>query len=70
MKGITMNPEIVKSLAVFLEALPEQVATWDKKVVEHLSTHPDKLRAFHSGSPTAKWRIYAAIKYHHLPRVA
>jgi hypothetical protein len=70
MKGKNMNPEIVKSLAHFLEALPEQVATWDKKVVEHLSAHPDKLHAFHSGSATAKWRIYASIKYRTLTHAA
>ena len=65
-----MNPEIVKSLAHFLEALPDQVATWDKKVVDHLSANPDKLQAFHSGSATAKWGIYSSIKYRNLTNAA
>jgi len=58
-----MNPEIVKSLANFLEALPYQVATWDKNVVEHLTANPEKMQAFSTGSATTKWRIYASIKY-------
>lgn len=58
-----MNTEIVKSLANFLEALPYQVAAWDKNVVEHLTAHPEKLKAFHNGSAAMKWRIYSSIKY-------
>jgi hypothetical protein len=58
-----MELEIVKSLASFLEAIPYQVATWDKKVVDHLAAHPEKMRDFHSGSPTTKWGIYSSIKY-------
>lgn len=58
-----MKPDIVKSLANFLEAIPYQVATWDKKVVDHLFAHPEKLQAFHSGSASTKWRIYSSIKY-------
>lgn len=58
-----MKPEIIKSLANFLEAIPYQVATWDKKVVEHLSAHPEKMQDFHSGSASTKWRIYSSIKY-------
>lgn len=58
-----MNTEIVKSLASFLEAVPYQVEKWDRRVIEHLATNPEKLQAFHSGSPLAKWRIYSAIKY-------
>jgi hypothetical protein len=62
-KDGVMKPEIVKSLANFLEAMPYQVATWDKKVVDHLAAHPEKLKDFHAGTPTKKWGIYSAIKY-------
>lgn len=58
-----MEPEVVKSLANFLEAIPYQVATWDKKVVDHLTAHPEKMRDFHMGSATMKWKIYSSIKY-------
>ena len=58
-----MSTEIVKSLASFLEAVPYQVETWDKRVIEHLATNPEKMHAFRNGTPLAKWRIYSAIKY-------
>lgn len=58
-----MKPEIVNLLASFLEAIPYQVATWDKKVVDHLFAHPDKMQDFQNGSATTKWRIYSSIKY-------
>lgn len=58
-----MNPETVKSLAHFLEAVPDQVATWDRVVVDHLDAHPEKMRDFQSGTATTKWGIYSAIKY-------
>ena len=58
-----MSTEIVKSLANFLEAMPYQVETWDKNVVEHLSANPEKMKAFSTGSATMKWRIYSSIKY-------
>jgi hypothetical protein len=60
-----MHTEIVKTLASFLEAVPYQVATWDKSVIEHLIAHPEQMKAFSTGSATTKWRIYASIKYHH-----
>lgn len=58
-----MEPEVVKSLANFLEAIPYQVATWDKKVVDHLTANPEKMKDFHMGSATMKWEIYSSIKY-------
>lgn len=58
-----MELDIVKSLANFLEAIPYQVATWDKKVIDHLVAHPEKMKDFHSGSITMKWKIYSSIKY-------
>lgn len=58
-----MNPEIVTTLATFLEAIPDQVATWDRKVVDHLSANPEEMRMFNNGSATIKWHIYSAIKY-------
>lgn len=62
-----MYPEIVSSLATFLEALPYQVATWDKRVVDHLAANPEKLQDFKNGTATVKWRIYSSIKYRALP---
>jgi hypothetical protein len=67
-KEKNMNPEIVKSLAHFLEAIPYQVATWDRHVVDHLAAHPEKMKDFHQGSATTKWRIYSSIKYQPQPR--
>lgn len=58
-----MRSDIVKSLATFLEALPYQVETWDKRVIDTLFAQPEKLDDFRNGSPTAKWRIYSSIKY-------
>jgi hypothetical protein len=58
-----MKPETVKSLANFLEAIPYQVATWDKKVIDYLDEHPEQMKDFHSGSATMKWKIYSSIKY-------
>lgn len=58
-----MDLDIVKSLANFLDAIPYQVATWDRKVVDHLKAHPEKMQDFHRGCATTKWRIYSAIKY-------
>lgn len=58
-----MHIEIVKTLANFLEAIPYQVATWDKHVVDHLARNPDKMQVFKNGSLEAKWRIYSSIKY-------
>lgn len=59
-----MSTEIVKSLATFLEAIPYQVVTWDKSVIDHLAANPEKMQDFRSGSIATKWRIYSAIKYH------
>lgn len=58
-----MNTKIVGMLASFLEAMPDQVATWDRKVVDYLDANPEKMKDFHSGSQTVKWRIYSSIKY-------
>lgn len=60
-----MHTDIVRSLASFLDAIPYQVALWDKRVVDHFVAHPDKLKAFSSGSATSKWQIYSEIKYTH-----
>jgi hypothetical protein len=58
-----MRPDVVNSLAAFLEAMPYQVETWDRKVVERLSADQEKLNAFDAGTADTKWWIYSSIKY-------
>jgi hypothetical protein len=62
-----MHSEVLKLLSTYLEALPAQVNTWDRKVVEYLSRNTSIYQEFKSGNDATRWGIYAGIKYKNAP---
>ncbi len=58
-----MKHKVVTELAKFLNAAPQQIYAWNKKVVDFLIQHPDIFRKFQNGCHYTKWDIYQSIKY-------
>lgn len=54
---------VVQELTRFLDALPEQVLAWDRKVIDRLSANVALFREFQGGGSAAKWKIYSTIRY-------
>lgn len=61
-----MQQEVLTLLSSFLEAIPVQVKTWDKKVIDYLSNNAKALQEFKAGNNSTKWNIYSDIRYKHL----
>lgn len=62
-----MYSEVLKLLSTYLEALPAQVGTWDRKVVEYLSRNAPIYQEFKSGNDSTRWSIYSGIKFRNAP---
>ena len=61
-----MTTEVLTLLSGFLGAMPSQVGTWDKKVIDYLTRDAEAYQAFKSGTDSARWDIYAGVKYSEL----
>ena len=57
------NKVVVRELCAFLNAVPQQIRLWDKKVVDFLIKHPDTFVKFQNGCHYTKWDIYQSIKH-------
>jgi hypothetical protein len=58
-----MKNKVISELCAFLNALPQQILLWDKKVVDFLVQHPDIFARFQDGCHYTKWDIYQSIKH-------
>lgn len=57
-----MSELVVTVVSNFLNAVPEQVKLWDKKVVTYLSGDKEAFERFRTGSPVVKWQIYRDVR--------
>ena len=57
------NKVVIRELCAFLNAVPQQIRLWDKKVVDFFIKHPDTFAKFRDGCHYTKWDIYQSIKY-------
>lgn len=61
-----MHAEIIATLSRFLDAVPDQVATWDMDVVNYLAANQQAFHEFKVGSELAKWSIYTSARHRYL----
>lgn len=61
--GGFMKQKVIAELASFLNAVPNQIRAWDKRVVDFLVRNPDIFNKFQNGCHYTKWDIYQSIKY-------
>jgi hypothetical protein len=58
-----LKKKVVSELASFLNVVPQQINTWDKKVVDFLVKNPDIFIEFKNSCHYNKWEIYQAIRF-------
>ena len=58
-----LKKKVVNELASFLNVAPQQISTWDRKVVDFLVKHPDIFIEFKNSCHYNKWEIYQAIRF-------
>ena len=61
--NIGLKKKVVNELALFLNVVPQQISTWDRKVVDFLMRNPDIFIKFKNGCHYAKWEIYQSIRF-------
>jgi hypothetical protein len=55
--------KVVNELASFLNVVPQQINTWDRKVVDFMVKNPDIFIEFKNGCHYTKWEIYQSIRF-------
>lgn len=61
--GTGLKKKVVNELAAFLNVVPQQISTWDRKVVDYLVQHPDLFIEFKNSCHYNKWEIYQSIRF-------
>jgi len=58
-----LKKKVVSELASFLNVVPQQINTWDRKVVDFLVKNPEVFIEFKNGCHYTKWEIYQSIRF-------
>ena len=58
-----LKKKVVNELAAFLNVVPQQINTWDRKVVDFMVRNPDIFIEFKNSCHYNKWEIYQAIRF-------
>jgi hypothetical protein len=61
--GSGLKKRVVNELASFLNVVPQQINTWDRKVVDFLVKNPDLFIRFKNSCHYNKWEIYQSIRF-------
>jgi len=59
----SLKKKVVNELASFLNVVPQQINSWDRKVVDYLVQNPDVFVEFKNSCHYNKWEIYQAIRF-------
>ena len=59
----SLKKKVVNELASFLNVAPQQINSWDRKVVDYLVQNPDVFVEFKNSCHYNKWEIYQAIRF-------
>jgi hypothetical protein len=59
----SLKKKVVNELASFLNVVPQQINSWDRKVVDYLVQNPDVFIEFKNSCHYNKWEIYQAIRF-------
>lgn len=58
-----LKKKVVNELATFLNVAPQQISTWDRKVVDFMVRNPETFIEFSNGCHYTKWEIYESIRF-------
>jgi hypothetical protein len=61
--GNGVKKKVVNELASFLNVVPQQISTWDRKVVDFMVRNPDIFIEFKNSCHYNKWEIYQSIRF-------
>lgn len=58
-----LKKKVVNELASFLNVIPQQINTWDRKVVDFMVRNPEIFIKFKNSCHYNKWEIYQSIRF-------